>query len=158
MVKIKKRGQNQYISWILIFGMVIALSFLLYNWTIQQTELRTEEIEERTDPLACENIRISVEGSCQDFRSVKLNISNTDNNEVYGFILRKVGLYPEDDDYIQTSTVLEKISPGYTEKFTVLKQGTLSQITVVPIVRRNNKNVYCEEQSVTREQGDLKQC
>ncbi len=138
--------------------MVIALSFLLYNWTIDQTQLRTEEIEERTDPIACENIGISVEGSCQDFRSVKLNITNTDNNEIYGFILRKVGLYPEDDDYIQTTTVFEKISSGYTEKFTVLKQGTLSQITIVPIVRRNNKNVYCEDQSVTKEQGDLKQC
>lgn len=158
MVKIKKRGQNQYISWILIFGMVIGLSFLLYNWTIQQTEQRAEEIEERTDPLACEQIGISVDGSCQDFKSVKLNITNTNNNEVQGFILRSVGLYPEDEDYIQTSTIFEKISPGYTEKITVLKQGTLSQITIIPIANKNNKNVYCEEQAVIKQQGDLKQC
>lgn len=158
MIKIKKRGQSQYISWILIFGMVIGLSFLLYNWTIEQTEIRTEEIQERTDPLACENIGISINGICQDFRSIKLNITNTNNNEVQGFILRNVGLYPEDDDYIQTSTVLEKISSGYTEKFTVLKQGTLSQVTIIPIARKNNKNVYCEELAVTKNQGDLGQC
>ncbi len=138
--------------------MVIALSFVLYNWSVQQAEQRTQEIEERADPLVCDQIGISVDSSCQDFKSVKLNISNTDNYEVAGIELRMLGLYPEDDDYLQTKRVVENIIPGHTEKFTILKQGTLSQVAVVPLAKRNNKLIYCEEQAVVREKGELKQC
>jgi hypothetical protein len=158
VIKILKRGQNQYISWILIFGMVVALSFLLYNWSIQQAQDRTAEIEKRTDPLVCEQIGISIDGVCQDFRSIRLNISNTNNYEVVGFVMRSVGLYPEDDDYIQTKTHMESISPSHIEQFTVLKQGTLSQIKIIPLANKNNKNIYCEDQSIVKEQEDLKQC
>ena len=154
----QKRAQNQYLSWILIFGMVVALSFLLYNWSIEQATERTEELETRTDPLVCSELGISIDGSCQDFKSIKLNITNSNNVEVIGFILRTVGLYPEDDDYLQSKVIYDKIKSDNTKKFTILKKGSVSQITVVPIAKRNKKNIYCEEKAVIKEEGDLQQC
>ena len=154
----KKRGQNQYMSWILIFGMVIALSFVLYNWSISQARERTEEIETRTDPLVCEQLGISVESACQDFKSIKINITNTKNVEIDSLLIRTAGLYQEEDDYLETNIISEKIRPGETKKLVILKKQTISKITIVPIAKRKNKDVYCEEQAIEKEQGELTQC
>jgi len=154
----KKRGQNQYMSWILIFGMVIALSFVLYNWSINQARERTEEIETRTDPLVCEQLGISVESTCQDFKSIKVNITNTKNVEIDSLLIRTAGLYQEEENYLETNIISEKIRPGETKRIVILKKQTISKITIVPIAKRKNKDVYCEEQAIEKEQGELTQC
>lgn len=153
-----KKAQNQYMSWILIFGMVVALSFILYNWSIDQAKERTKEIKSRADPIACQETGISIEGSCQTFRSLKLNISNVNSLKISGFIIRTVGLYPEDENYLNTQTIFYELIPGDTEKITVIKKNTLSQIEVIPIITKDKDNVYCEEQSITKEINQLKQC
>jgi len=154
----KKKGQNQYISWILIFGMVVGLSFLLYNWSIDQAKEQSEDLKSRTDPLICSQVGLNIIGSCQTFRSVELNVSNVNNYEIVGVLISTVGLYPEDDDYLDTKYVEYKIKPGKNEQLSILKKGTLSQIKVIPVALKGIKQIYCEDQSVTKGIGELKQC
>lgn len=143
-------------SWILLFGMVVALSFVLYNWSIEQATTRSEEIKSRTDPLVCSQVGITIKGYCQDSKSLQVNVSNTNNYDVSSIQLRTVGLYPEEDDYLATKIIEFDVLSGDTEKLVTLKKGTLSQFTLVPIATREGKNVICEEQSITKE--DIKQC
>lgn len=145
-------------SWILIFGMVIAMSFLLYNWSIEQATARTDELSKRTDPLTCQEIGINVDSTCQTSTTIIMNISNVENHDVAGFIFRSVGIYPEFEGYLESEIVYGELFPGQTEKFILLKKGTLSQIELVPIVAKNNKFVYCEEQTVIKDVGELKIC
>lgn len=155
---LKKKGESQYLSWILIFGMMVALSFALYNWSIDQAKKTSGQLEASTDPLVCSEIGISIDGICQDHTSLKINLSNTNKMEIEGFLVRTVGLYPEEDDYLDSQTIFMKIFPGDSEKMSILKKGTLSQVQLIPFAKRNNKNIYCEQQSVTKEQNDLKYC
>ena len=152
----QKRAQNQYISWILIFSMVIGLSYVLYNWSIDQATQRVEEIEDRTDPIVCNEVGLSIDGVCQDFRSLKLNLTNSNNVEITGFVVRTVGLYSDEDNYLESNTITNNIKSGSSKKLTILTKGTVSQLTIVPIAKRNNKNIICEERSVAK--NDLKQC
>jgi len=145
-------------SWILIFGMVVALSFLLYNWSIEQATSRTEELSKRTDPLTCQEIGISVDGACQTSTTIIMNISNVETYDVEGFIFRSIGIYPDLVDYLDSTIIYIELFPGETEHLILLKKGSLSQIELVPIVTKNNKNIYCEEQTVVKEVGELKIC
>ena len=153
---IGKRGQSQYISWILLFGMAVGISFVLYNWSIEQAQTRSDEIKSRTDPLVCFQVGISINGFCQDSRKLQFNLSNTNSFDVTSFQLRTVGLYADEEDYLYSSVIETRINSGDTEKIVMLKKGTLSQFTIIPIVKRDNKNIYCEEQGISKE--DIKQC
>ena len=57
------RAQSQYISWILIIAMIVAVSIFLYRWSIDQAQKSSEEIERRTDPVVCSDVGITIEGS-----------------------------------------------------------------------------------------------
>ncbi len=154
----QKKGESQYLSWILIFGMIVAISYLLYNWSIDQARKTTEQLEKSTDPLVCSEISISVEGICQTSNTLEINLTNINIMEIEGLVIKTVGLYPEDEDYLDTITVANKLSPGESEEISVLKQGTLSNVELTPYVKKGNKNVYCEDKSVKKEKNELKQC
>ncbi len=158
MAKKNKKGQSQYLSWIIIIAMIVAISFFLYNWSLDQARRTSEELTKQTDPLVCAEVGISIQGICQTFRSLKINITNTNNYEIEGFLFRTVGLYPEDDNYLDSSILNKKISPGDSEKIIVLKKGTLSKVQIIPFTLKNNKEIYCEDQSITKEKNELKQC
>jgi len=153
-----KKGVSEYISWILIFGMVVMLSFVLFNWSMSLAKQSSEDLQTRTDPLICSEIGISIEGICQSFKSIEMNISNINSYEITGFLIRTVGLYPDEENYLDSNTVMTQVEPGETEKISILKSGTLSQVQIIPMGVKNNKNIYCEEQSVKKEKKDLSQC
>jgi len=67
-------------------------------------------------------------------------------------------ILPEDDTYLYSEIVYIKISPSDTEKLIVLKKNTLSQVQIIPFALKNNKEIYCEDQSITKEKNELKQC
>jgi len=154
----EKKGQNQYISWILILGMMVALSFFLYNWSLSQAERTAEELEARTDPLVCAELGVNVKGSCQEFNRLVLNVTNTNNLVINGFLIKTVGLYPEDDDYLIDDSLDYEIYPGETERVVILKRNTLNQVKIVPVTLKGKKKIYCEDKSVTLEQENLGQC
>lgn len=153
-----KKGQSQYLSWIIIIAMIVSISFFLYNWSLNQARRTSEELTAQTDPLICAEVGLSVDGICQSFRSLEINVTNVNTYEIEGFLLRTVGLYPEDDTYLDSEIVYVKISPSDTEKLIVLKKNTLSQVQIIPFALKNDKEIYCEDQSITKEKNELKQC
>jgi hypothetical protein len=154
----EKKGDSQYISWILIFGLVVLLSFLLYNWSIKQAQTASEQIEKSADPLACSEIGFSVEGACQTTRSLEMNLTNTNTVVIEGIQVKSVGLYPEETIYLDSKVKFLQIDPGETEKVSLLKKSTLSHAEIIPIVKKNKKYIYCSDKTVNIEQQALKQC
>jgi hypothetical protein len=153
-----KKAQSQYISWIIIFGMVVGLSFLLYNWTIERAKQAQENLEKTTDPLVCSAIGITIDSACQSFRTVELNITNVNEMQISGFLLRNVGLYPDEADYVYSKMVNAELDTGDSFTLSVLKKSTLSQVQIIPFVKKNSKNVYCEDKAIVKEQKDLIYC
>jgi len=153
-----KKAQSEYLSWIMIFGLVMMLSYVLYNWSIEQAKLRSQEIEQRTDPLVCADVALSVKGSCQTYSVLYLNITNPGKLALEGLSFRFIGVHPDEETYLQSQVLFDQLTTGDTEKLKVLKHGTLSQITVIPIAKKKGKYIYCEEQAVVREVNELKQC
>jgi hypothetical protein len=152
-----KRGDNQYISWILIFGVVVALSYVLFNWSVQQATDAKEQLEEQSDPIVCSETGISVSGSCQDEHSIKFNLTNTENKEVVGLLIRMVSLYPEEKQP-EDMVLMRSISAGFSERISILSGDTVQQIKVIPIVYRDERKITCEEKAVVREVSFLRQC
>ena len=152
-----RKADNQYISWILIFGVAVALSYVLYSWSIQQATDTQEQLLEQSDPIVCAETGISVTGSCQDERSIRFNVTNSENKEITGLLVRMVSLYPEDrqpDDTMITGS----IRSGFSEKLTILSADTAQQIKIIPIVDREGRRITCEEKAVIREMNNLRQC
>jgi hypothetical protein len=136
--------------------MIVGVSYLLYNWSIQQAKNAGEDLEARSDPQLCADASIMLDGACQNFKSLVANITNIKSTDIDGLLFRAVGLYNDEDNYLQTIESIIKISPGETENVIILKKGTLSQIKVLPTIKKNNKFIYCEDKSVSKEQ--IKQC
>ncbi|MFH2020507.1 MAG: hypothetical protein ABIJ34_03780 [archaeon] len=130
---------------------------MLYSWSIDQAQQSANELETRTDPLVCADVGLSVKGACQNFRSLELNVTNTNNQEIAGVVIWLIGLYP-DEDSLDSNILRQKIAPGTTDKIIIMKKKTLSQIKVVPFAKKDNKNIICEEKSITKDIDDLKQC
>ncbi|MEM3374350.1 MAG: hypothetical protein QXE31_03960 [Candidatus Woesearchaeota archaeon] len=156
MKKAMKKAESQYISWILIFGMVIMISYFLFNWTMEQAKKTAEQIETTADPLICEDIGFSLNGICQKGNKLFFNVSNTNTMIIEGFVVKTEGLYPEDKNYLNSINVLKNVQPTYSEEFFVFKKGTLKSVELMPFAKKSNKYVYCEQKSVKK--SDIKQC
>jgi hypothetical protein len=157
-LKNNKKSESQYISWILLLGMTIVLSYFLFNWSLSQAKQTTETIEKTADPLVCEELGFSLDGICQDSKTLIFNVTNSNNVEITGFLIKATGLYPEDNNYLSSKKIQFIVSPGDTEKIKMMKKMTLSQVEITPFTTKNNKDIYCEGVSVKKEMRELKQC
>ena len=150
------KAQSQYISWILIVGLIVAISYFLYSWSIQQAEIASSNIESSADPLICSAIGISVDGICQNYNSLEINVTNVNELKLEGFIIHTIGLYPETDNYLDSDTVFYEIEPQDSERLLILKSGTIGQVELVPFTTKNKKYIYCDEQAIIKE--NIVQC
>jgi len=148
---ILRKAQSQYISWVLILAMIMGISYLLYNWSINQAQKTSENLVSRTDPIICSEVGIFLNGICQSFSTLKLNVTNSKTLDIEGLQIRTIGLYSEDQDYLDTMNVEHKIITGDQENIEVIKTGTLSQVKIIPFVKKKNKNIYCEDKSIKKE-------
>ncbi len=155
---LRGKAQQQYLSWIIILAVVVGISFFLYRWSISQAQQASEDIETQTDPVVCSEIGLSIKGVCQDFRAININITNINTLEVEGLQIRTIGLYPEEDNYLNTEVISTRLTPGDTANLQILKKTTISQIEIVPIAKRNEKNIYCDEQSIQIKKNTIKYC
>jgi len=157
-IKINKRAQSQYITWMIIISIVIGMSYIFYTWAVKQATTSGEAIEKQADPVVCGNVGITMAGMCQDSNELRMNISNTNNLMLTGINIKTLGLYPEDEAYTSTIFTSTNIKSGETDKIIILKQGTLNQIKITPVTYRNGKNIYCEEKTIMFEKEDLNHC
>ena len=82
-----------------------------------------------------------------------MNISNTNNIKVETLQFRLIDLYGNTDS-------IEKdidLYPGDTDiDFNVLKQGTQSNVKIIPIIEGENEEIICQESAIEKE--NIKYC
>ncbi len=155
---IHKKSESQYISWIILLGLTVLLSYFLYTWSLNQAQQVSQQIEKTADPMVCNELGFAVDGICQRPNMLLFNVTNTNNVEITGFIVSEVGLYPDEGNYLDSRVVRYSVSTGDTEKVKMLTKMTLNHVEITPFTTKNNKDIYCEGQSVKKDQNDLGQC
>jgi hypothetical protein len=152
MIVRSRRGMSTYVSWILIILMAVGLSAFMLHWTRSYVQKQGEDLTTRADSTLCNDATLNADGVCQNSQTLNINITNTNNLEIYKIRLRFIDLY----DNSETKTELIRLAAGDRDTYNILKQGTLSQVKVTPIVYKNKKEIACEDNSLTVE--DIKQC
>jgi len=148
----KKRGVTVYISWVLVLLLVVILSAILYNWYIKRVQSSSETLKEITDKELCNSVGVNIESLCQNTQSLNINITNTRditiNQVVFGF----------SDIYNDPETKKKNITieSGETARIEILKQGTLGQVEITPVIFIDNKDYYCKNSKVYK--NNIKQC
>lgn len=153
-----KKSQSEYISWILILALIVAISYFLFNWSVERAQSTSEDLEGQSDEAVCNEIGISITGACQTYNALIINVTNVNNYLIEGIYIKTVGLYPEDDEYLGTEAIYLEIYPDESEQIESLKQSTFSQLELVPLSTKNKKYIYCEDKSIVLEKDNLKQC
>ena len=148
-----KKGVSMYVSWVIVVAMVVGLSFLMYDWTISQVKGSAGSLERTTDDTLCQSVSFSIDGICQNTQILYINMTNNNNIKIDTLQFRLIDLYGNSE------TKEEKISlyPGDREEgFSILKQGTLINIRIVPIITKDDKEIICQQSSIEKE--NILQC
>ncbi|MBU0757739.1 MAG: hypothetical protein KKF44_06735 [Nanoarchaeota archaeon] len=149
----KKRGIGSYLSWILIVSMVIVISAFMINWTLERVKKTSHQIEKSTDELLCREVGINIQGICQNSKILNMNISNVGNIKIDRIQIRMISMY----DDPETKEVDISLYPGDFETgFTVLKQGTLQSVKLIPLIKTEDEEIICPENSIEKQK--IEQC
>lgn len=137
----------------MIIALVILLGVLMYNWTLSQVKKSSEDLEKRTDESFCVGVSFNVDEICQNSQILYINITNTQNIKIEKLHFRLIDLYGNSESKEKEISLY----PDETEiDFDILKQGTLSNVKITPIVKKEGQEIFCQEQSVEKE--DIAQC
>jgi len=129
-MKNKKRGISLYVSWILLMMFIISLSAVMYNWYHQRAERSTEILKEQSTEDVCDKVGILIKDLCQNTQTLNINISNTRDIKVNQLIFGLIDIYKDPE----TKKVNITIYLGETEYIEIIKQGTLYQVDITPVV------------------------
>ncbi len=139
-----KKGVSVYISWILIMLLAVILSAIMYTWYVNRTKDATERLIKETTSEACNNIGIMINGVCQRTQYIKINITNVMDMRVDQIVFNFIDLY----DYPETKISDVTIYPGETESMEIIKQGTLKQIEISPVMIIRGERYICSNRKV----------
>ena len=129
-MKNKKRGISLYVSWILLMMFIISLSAVMYNWYHQRAERSTEILKEQSTEDVCDKVGILIKDLCQNTQTLNTNISNTKDIKINQLIFGLIDIYKDPE----TKKINITIYPGETEHIEIIKQGTLYQVDITPVV------------------------
>ncbi|MBN1502984.1 hypothetical protein JW930_05560 [Candidatus Woesearchaeota archaeon] len=147
-----KKAMSQYLSWILLILFAVGLSSFMLVWTRNYVKGQSDDLTSRADNAMCDDVSLNLDGYCQNSQTLNMNITNTNLLTIAYLRLRFIDLY----DNIADKKIEADISPGDTERITVLKQGTLRQVRVVPVMINDKKEIICNGKGVSLE--EIKQC
>lgn len=143
----KKKGLESYISWVLLLGLTVALSVFMFSWINSHAESSVEDMEERADTSACDDAGLSLKGICQNTQTLNMNITNIRELAISRINFRFFDLYDNQDSRSLNIT----IRPGDTERIEIIKQGTLKQAEIIPVITLENSIITCKKSMITAE-------
>ena len=77
-----------------------------------------------------------------------MNVTNTHNIKIEKLHFRLIDLYGNSESKEKNIDLY----PGETDiQFNVLKQGTLSNVRITPIIDKQRQDIFCQEQSIEKE-------
>ena len=135
-----KKGVSIYLGWVLLMAFMVSLSTLVYFWMSTHVEEQAEKIVERADENLCEFTSLSINGFCQDENFLYLNITNSNDKRIDSLKFQLFDLYDEPmENQINTS-----LKSSGSENLKVLKHGTLSQVEIIPLIEKEEREILCE--------------
>ncbi len=147
-----KKGVSLYISWILLMLLIISLSAIMYNWYSQRAERSADILKEQSTEDVCNKVGILIENICQNTQTLNINISNSRDIKVNQLIFGLIDIYKDPE----TKKVNITIYPGETEQIEIIKQGTLYQVDVTPVVVVDKITNICSNSKVFK--NNIAQC
>ncbi|MCP3681917.1 MAG: hypothetical protein GY861_04430 [bacterium] len=143
-----KKGVSQWISWVLLMGLAIALGTGFYYWMQNYTEESTAETILRADyAILCEDAGVSITNVCQNTQTLNMNLTNSNNLRVKGLVFRIFDIY----DMPQTVEWNETIDPQETKNVVIVKQGISNQLELIPIIYSGKNRLICTNRKTTVE-------
>ncbi|MBD3203261.1 hypothetical protein GF327_03135 [Candidatus Woesearchaeota archaeon] len=148
-----KKGVSVYVSWIIVIAIVVSLSFIMYQWTLDRVKSKNQELNTRSDLALCEQVAVNIDGICQNPQILNINITNTKNIKIDRLVFRLVDIYGNS----QNREEEVNIYPGEKEiNSAVLKQGTLSSARIIPVIIQDQTYILCQSASI--EKQNIDQC
>ena len=145
--KLGKKGVEAYVSWILLTAFAVAISVFMYSWINSQVETSVDNIEQRSDLSMCDDIGLNIKNMCQNTQTLNTNITNVKLLAVSQLNFRFFDLY----DNVDQRQVNITIRPGDTQFIEVIKQGTLKQVEIIPVIKQDNKIITCTKSMLSAE-------
>jgi len=141
-MKKNKKADFIWISWVLLMAFAVALSAMMYNWIFNYTKSSAEKIEERAlNSQECSYIGISIDSYCQDTKNIYLDITNRNNLKVDNVLVRMYDVY--NDPVSEAKEEQFILEPGKTAKLTVVKNGLVKTVEVVPATIKGKTEIIC---------------
>jgi len=147
-----KKGVSMFVSWVLIILLVVILSAILYGWYMMRFQSSAETLKEISNEEICNKVGITIDDFCQNTQSLYINITNIRDITVSQIIFGFTDIYKDPESKKKNIT----IDPGETVNIEVLKQGTLTQVEVTPVIYIDNKPYYCKNSKVYK--NNIVQC
>ncbi len=147
-----KKGVSLYISWILLMLLIISLSALMYNWYNQRAKRSADVLKEQSTEDVCDKVGILIKYLCQNTQTLNINISNKGDIKVNQLVFGLINIYKDPE----TKKVNITIYPGETEHLEIIKQGTLYQVDVTPVVVVDGITNVCSNSKVFK--NNIAQC
>lgn len=153
MIFKNKKAIAGWISWVLVIGMGVMLSILVYYWMVERTNASTEEMQTLVyDSSECSAVGINIDAVCQDTQALYMNLSNTDNLAVNALFFRMLTIFGD----VGNKEINITIKAGRTEMLTVIKDGTIKRLEVTPVTEAGQKRIVCSAQTISTE--SIKYC
>jgi hypothetical protein len=143
-----KRGISVWISYVMLTALVVVLGFMVLVWSRSTTQETVDDIVARGDALTlCGVSGVDVIRICQDTQTLNMDVTNTNDVKVIGLWARMYDMYGEP----QASSRNLSIGPQETKSIQIIKQGIISQVGIMPVVKKGNTLIKCQSRTVTIE-------
>lgn len=131
-----KKGQAEFIGWVLLIGFAVVLAAFVGNWIIQQARETAEGmVDMTTKDLRCADVSISISSVVCDEEGKILSVGLV--NTGY-FTIQKVACY----EGKSLTTHKFELKPGKT------KPLSFPCTSIVPIIEVDSKTIGCSEKQV----------
>jgi hypothetical protein len=151
-MKMNKKGVSAFISWALIILLVVILSAMLFSWYLKRVQSSTDTLEEISNDELCNKVGVTIENLCQNTQSLYINITNIRDIAINQIVFGFTDIY----SYPETKKKNITIDPAETASIDILKQGTLKEVEVTPVLFLEGKSFYCKNSKVHK--TNIKQC
>ncbi len=143
-----KKAMAEWISWVLVIGLGVLLSIVVYYWMVERTNVSTEQMQTVVyDSSECSSVGINIDAVCQDTQVLYINLSNTDNLAVNALFFRMLTIFGD----VSSKEINVTIKSGRTEALAVIKEGTLKKLDVLPVTMAGQKRVVCSARAISTE-------
>src|SRR3989338_4735412 len=115
-----RKGQSEWLSWVLLFAFVVGLGIFIYFWMVSRTQASVNQMNTIVaDSADCDSVSIYVFSSCQDIQKISFNITNSNTLQIDALVFRTYDLSASPE--VQTRNIT--IRPGSTREVIAFKQG-----------------------------------